>query len=270
MYTGIINRKEILDRLELAGGSYGYSNQNNKRLLHVYCNGSSNFQEVCQLLLSLNELFTLSVSNVQLKQNDMVNLSRNHNMKALSMIDCKYLPNGSILKNLSACKKLTHLGIATRNPKSHDSDAPIKWAHTVPQIFELEIIGCNISPEDLTSIKKLQHLATLNLTATHFTNEYECLAIIADCSSLESLSFKHCSFSTNYGLRMISKLNNIRLLDLFYCRVPEKIFDSFIDHPSLKKIIIFRTKLCEDDINLIKTRATRLPEIIEQQDNHKP
>jgi hypothetical protein len=261
--TGNINRKEILDRLELAGGSYGYSDQNNKRLLHVYCNGSSNFQEVCQVLPSLNELFTLSISNVQLKQNDMVNLSLNHNMKALSMIDCKCLPDGSILKNLSTCKKLTHLGIATRDPKSHDSDAQIKWIHTAPQIFELEIIGCDISPEDLMSIKKLQHLVTLNLTAIRFINEYECLAIIADCSSIESLSLKYCNFSTSYGLKMISKLNNIKLLDLSYCHIPEKIFDSFIDHPSLKKIIIFRTKLCEDDINLIKTSIIRLPHIIE-------
>jgi hypothetical protein len=171
-------------------------------------------------------------------------------------VECTSDPDWNILKSLVACGNLKELCISGRKT---DMPMPIKSFNTVLQISSLRIVACNIKTEYFAGITDLQ-LENLDLTASNVPNE--CMSIVADCHSIKFLSLRMCRFYDGKGIRMISKMKNITELDLSLCHIPDKIFDSFIEHPSLKKIFVGRAHLNKDDIKLIEDQKNHLPPII--------
>lgn len=250
--------KEVLNKLSLAKAKFGYylNKTFSKKLLSIYYIDHANIQEVISILPLLKEPYSLSISHANLNQSDMIALSQNSHMQVLDMVDCTYSPDGSILKNLSANKNLIELGFCCRNT---DMQLPIEFIDTIPQISSLRIIASNISEKNFKCIKDL-HLINLDLTASSIPDE--CMSIIAGCNSIKSLSLRKCKFYDHNSIRMISKMERITTLDLSECNISKKILDSFINHPTLKEVIITDSRLCEDDINLIKDKRSGLPQII--------
>jgi hypothetical protein len=252
------NNKTVLEELSSTGTRYSYCVDEtlNIKLLFIYYVNSSNFNKVCELLPKLKEPYSFAVGFVKLNQDDMVNLSRDSNLIMLTLTDCEYVPNGSVLKNLSTCQNLQTLGLVCRN--SNDRSL-FKYIDTVSQIYSLRICEYEISTEELENIIKLR-IVNLELMGLHLSND--CMAIISNCHTVKSLSFIRCNFSDNSGIRMISKMKNITTLNLSDCHVSGKILEFFIDHPTMKQIVINGAYLDKDDIEIIENKTHKLPQII--------
>jgi hypothetical protein len=257
------NHKGILDKLSSAKARFNYytNKTHNKKLLTIYYVDSFNFQKVLQLSLLLKDSYEFNISNVDLNVNDMVTLSHNENMEILNLVNCTYFPDGNILKKLSANKKLKELGFGCSKP---NMQLPIASIDSIPQISSLRIVAANrlsqnFKSEDFESITKL-HLDTLDMNASNISNEN--IAVIVRCTTIKNLSFRQCKFDDVIAIRMIAKMENIITLDLSECHISESVLNSFIHHPSLKTIILNGSRLCKDDVNVIKSKMTEVPRVL--------
>jgi hypothetical protein len=251
--------KKVLDSLSSVNARYGYSfNQRlNKKLLFIYYVDKNNFKKVIEILPMLKVPYSIGMSKAELNQIDILKLSQS-NLTVLNLVECTSVPDWSILEKLSTCKNLKEFGMGGHNT---DMSIPIKSFNKFLRIKSFAIVACKISVEYFDGIKELQ-LENLYLTASTIPNE--CMSMIADCQSIKFISLRHCKFCDCTGVRMLSKMKNITELDLMLCHLPEKVLDSFIDHPSLKKIYVHEAYLSQDDIKLIedKTNKSKLPQII--------
>ncbi|MDR2644322.1 MAG: hypothetical protein LBC74_16200 [Planctomycetaceae bacterium] len=235
---------------------YSYHGAVSQKILVINYVDEFNFREIIRLLPLIQEPFSISFSGgATLTQNDIDILAQTPHVTEIDLIECKFYPDDLILKKLAFCKKLKIIGLTCRDSSM---SLPIKAICSLPQITTLGIIASKVSADDFEHVINLP-LIGLDMTASFISNDH--ILTILKCNSLEYLTLYKCSFTDIASVRMLTKMKKIKLINLSGCAIPVKILDAFIDHQSLEEIIIDRTKLCEDDINLIKAYSRKLPKI---------
>jgi hypothetical protein len=244
------------DRIISANARCGYAIGSQKKLLSIYYVNASNSDKVIQLLPSIKEPFSIGISNTTLTQNNIDVLTRAKYIEGITIVDCKLNPDGSILKKLSSCTNLKTIFLGCRGTSC---DLPLKEICFLTQITELGLVAFKVPLEAFECVVNLR-LKHLRIFFTSISDNH--ISVILKCDSLSCLQFDRCSFSDAAAIRKIAKIRNLEYFDISRCVIHEKILDAFIDHPSLKEIVIQDANLCEDDISLIKTDSRRLPKIV--------
>jgi hypothetical protein len=251
--------KGIQGKITKANAKCGYYLHKDiqKRILGIHYVDDSNLQEVIKILPFINIPYSIGISHATLNQSLIIELSQNHNMTALALIDCQYSPDINILEYLKSNRNLQELGLSFRNS---DIDLSINFLTAFSQISILRITATNrISNKDFECITNL-HLLNLDMTASHISTSQ--ISTIVKCNFLKYLSLSQCRFENTNDIKQLVKIKSLEILDLSMCDIDKTIFDSFIGNSTLKKIIVNGTKCTEKDLELIDSKLKGFPAVI--------
>jgi hypothetical protein len=260
LYTTLNTKKKVPPKFfEPTGAKVGYYNDIilQKEILMIFDITSQNWQEVRPLLANVKEPFALHLSGIVL-QNDDIKQLHNEHLVILAFIDCSCIPNDSILLSLSNCKNLKEVTLGYRDAEKKTID--MKFLKCLHQISSLRIM--RMKDASLIDFESARTLPLTNLEVLASSLSSDNVNDIIAIDGLISLSFNRSSFSNSADIRNVSKMKTLKVLDLYGCEFDVNILDAFIKNNSIGKIRVANTILTDEDIRLISSHRSLLPEII--------
>lgn len=177
----------------------------------------------CKNLIVLNIADCVRIQDAGVRQ--IVEGPSGSKLRELNLTNCVRVSDVTLLRIAQRCHNLSYCSICYCE---HVTDAGVELLATLPSLISLDISGCNIQDQGVSSLGNSSRLKDITLSECRILTDLGIQKMCQQCRFLENLDLCYCVNITDYAIKNLAFCCRLlRTLNLAGCK---KLTDSSVQY----------------------------------------